>query len=475
MFVDTEFPANNSVIGNIDCPIPADLKWVRPIEIMDKVRLYEDGVEPTDILQGCLGDCYFLSSLAAMAEWEPRVKRIIKVLGNGKYECDYYYMGRKTPVVVDDIIAVSHGKPFFSRNSGNELWVILLEKAYAKVVGSYEKIEGGIPYLALCDITGMPAKRIAVRDYDPDELWRKLTKFDEKDYAMCANVPSVPGIDLEKVYGLIEDHAYTVTGTINADGNKLVKIRNPWGHGEWNGKWCDSDPNWTPALKKKFDIVEADDGIFYMDIHDFVKFYDEVTVLYYKDKWNAFDSFDLQMTHKQHVVQLVADGETIIFLNQTRDGEKIALRFWVVDEKGMPVGGNSEETFVISSNIRGRKVKVSKGTYNLYVETHTSHIAKLPKTITISARSQKKVEFIATRPLEDSEKAVFMTKEMMKKSTAGTCKACGLPLPERGIAKTKIGNFHLKCFKCDLCGGQLQGRFGIRGDKKICPDCMAKK
>lgn len=44
--------------------------------------------------------------------------------------------------VVDDYIPCNtKGCPIFSKANGNELWVLLLEKAYAKIYGSYHKIE----------------------------------------------------------------------------------------------------------------------------------------------------------------------------------------------------------------------------------------------------------------------------------------------------------------------------------------------
>ena len=32
-------------------------------------------------------------------------------------------------------------------------------------------------------------------------------------------------------------------------GEKLIKMRNPWGYGEWKGDWSDDSSKWTSALK----------------------------------------------------------------------------------------------------------------------------------------------------------------------------------------------------------------------------------
>lgn len=46
------------------------------------------------------------------------------------------------------------GGPIYSKANGNELWVMLIEKAFAKYCGSYAAICAGKPFEALIDITG---------------------------------------------------------------------------------------------------------------------------------------------------------------------------------------------------------------------------------------------------------------------------------------------------------------------------------
>jgi hypothetical protein len=52
-------------------------RWRRPEEfIKGEIKIFDKDIEPNDILQGELGNCYFLSSLAALAEWPDRIRKL---------------------------------------------------------------------------------------------------------------------------------------------------------------------------------------------------------------------------------------------------------------------------------------------------------------------------------------------------------------------------------------------------------------
>jgi calpain-15 len=93
------------------------------------------GIEPNDIKQGNLGNCYFLSALSSMAEFPQRIKDIFpihKVNSAGCYPMNLCVNGQFIIIIVDDYFPYDplNEVPAFSKANENELWVLLLEKAW---------------------------------------------------------------------------------------------------------------------------------------------------------------------------------------------------------------------------------------------------------------------------------------------------------------------------------------------------------
>ena len=57
---------------------------------------------------------------------------------------------------------------------------------------------------------------------------------------------------------------------------RLVKLRNPWGKGEWKGDWSDDSYKWTNKLKRELNYRSDDDGVFFMSYNDFIKYYSDI-------------------------------------------------------------------------------------------------------------------------------------------------------------------------------------------------------
>lgn len=80
--------------------------------------------------------------------------------------------GEWTNVIIDDYFpCYPNGGPIFSRSNGNELWVLLLEKAYAKLHGGYKTLTAGLPYEAMMDLTGCPTMSLSFKDERVKEMY----------------------------------------------------------------------------------------------------------------------------------------------------------------------------------------------------------------------------------------------------------------------------------------------------------------
>ena len=195
VFVDKDFAATDESIIDPNDEIDdlmelGPVQWRRIREIPNLVdqngelHIFQGYIEPSDIKQGSIGDCYFLSSLAALAERPERIRSMFlndDANDYGVYGTVMYKNGVKMCVVIDDLIPCKGNKVAFARSNGPELWVVLLEKMWAKLHGCYDRIAGGLEYETIRDLSGAPG--YFFRGID-DETFEKIFEYDEANYVM---------------------------------------------------------------------------------------------------------------------------------------------------------------------------------------------------------------------------------------------------------------------------------------------------
>jgi calpain-15 len=220
--------------------------------------VFNEDIDPNDINQGEIGNCYFLAVLSACAENPRRIRdrvKIQQVNGAGIYCVTMYINGVETPIIVDDYFPTVYGRPAFCKTKEGEIWAMLFEKAWAKVHGSYCRTEGGQTAHASQHMIGLPAFTYSHTDLkvNVDKFWKSLMKFDKMNFVMLSS--STAGTNDEYVDGIVQGHAYALLSVhqFEAHGStqKLIKMRNPWGkQGEWNGDWSDNSNLWTDELRE---------------------------------------------------------------------------------------------------------------------------------------------------------------------------------------------------------------------------------
>ncbi len=157
----------------------------------------------------------------------------------GMFCFKFWLYGDWVSVVVDDRLPFwPNDKLVFCSNKQqpNELWGSLLEKAYAKIYGSYENLESGQTYDALIDMSGGIQEQINLTVMSSEEkknFWNTIfTSFKKESIIGCNILPDPYVKEARLSNGLVKGHAYTITKIVIIDymfkTEKLLRIRNPW-------------------------------------------------------------------------------------------------------------------------------------------------------------------------------------------------------------------------------------------------------
>ncbi|MBM4398293.1 MAG: hypothetical protein FJ087_21715 [Deltaproteobacteria bacterium] len=197
-------------------------------------------IDMDDVSQGRLGDCYFVAALAAVAGRNPEaIRSMITDHGNGTYTVRFKEGGA---VLVDNQLPLQGpDNPAYAdlgdRDAdGPELWVALVEKAWAKLKGGYEQIRGSKIRMSSTDameaVTGKRTTTYYTSSTPDDRLLKAL------DEACAKGMPATAGVHTKdrfdeatittmKGKGVYCNHAYAVVSVDT--GSKTIELYNPWG------------------------------------------------------------------------------------------------------------------------------------------------------------------------------------------------------------------------------------------------------
>lgn len=279
-----------------------------------------NGLHPDDVEQGSIGNCWFLAAASAVAEVAGRFESnwLTQDYNEaGIYAINMFQLGVPITVLVDDLVP-HYGSTYntvfakVQKTGAKATWMVILEKAYAKLMGNYAQLIGGYTDRGVNALTGFPSYTIMIESETDISLWDKLTGHDsESDIMTASSNYNAAGHSSSDDNGIAYSHAYTLLGAYEIDlktpvvdkvgvshsTQKLIKMRNPWSSEGYKSSWSDDDTAWDNVEAAEQTRIGKSsskyDGVFFMDITSFKQSFKYTSI-----------NYDLADYHREHFMVL---------------------------------------------------------------------------------------------------------------------------------------------------------------------------
>ncbi|KAK4292712.1 hypothetical protein Pmani_034540 [Petrolisthes manimaculis] len=309
LWQDPDFPATQSSVFYHQTP-PFTFSWRRPKELVQHPVFIREEATQFDIVHGKLGDRWFVSCLGCLHLTKGLFYRVVPADQDFHQDSGYcgvfrfrvWWCGEWREVVVDDRLPTVNGKLVFVHcQSSQQFWPALLEKAYAKLHGSYEALKYGTSLDGLSDFTGGIAESVSLRS-DPTSCGRLLAKLLDLTSIVTSVVtphvtsskssqsPSSSSSSPEKLAsGIVLGVNYRIyciekVECYSGEQVTLVRLRTPLGTSvEYLGAWGREGPEWEsvqPREKERLNLKYLADGEFWMAYSDFVRTFTQLEVIH---------------------------------------------------------------------------------------------------------------------------------------------------------------------------------------------------
>mmetsp|Transcript_43052 Transcript_43052/g.99034 ORF Transcript_43052/g.99034 Transcript_43052/m.99034 type:complete len:695 (-) Transcript_43052:99-2183(-) len=333
-FVDPYFSPSEATLGypmGFDDPenMPEESafvadRWMRIKELNQKPCLWHK-ILPNDVFYAESAASWpFMTAVAAVAEFPAWIQSLFglstRIRRHGRYTVRLFHPSFKqfVRVSIDDFVPTKFGSPsFVGLSADGAVWPALVEKAFAKFVGSYKNTASGtvlwgMQYLcggdgaerwtrkegawrcATLRWQGASSKMLIARRNEalleqPERLrnsdfWNMLLGYVKSCYPITCSIASEAEAD-EEDSGLLADQSYNLIAAQELDVNgkvlRMVFLRNPFGVRSWAGRWGNQSETWAknPAVQHALRFKpHQDDGTFWMSFYDFCSHFHVVDI-----------------------------------------------------------------------------------------------------------------------------------------------------------------------------------------------------
>ena len=262
------------------------IEWRRPSS--NQVLFTNNEINVSNVFQGEISNSYFISAIKSLSSMQSVIQdkfRTTTYNAIGYYEIVLFIDGQWQIVIVDDNIPYNKQKNnyAFAYSKDNSIWVMLLEKAWAKINGGYTNtIHGNCvdPLTALTSYASTTTELTDMDEHDLVKLYNRIqTAFTNKNIITFTSGES----KFNMIYKLTAQHSFALKDMKYCKDTNvyLLKIADSKEVSTYCGEWSPSSKRWTDEMKKKFNYsIQQDKSEFYIDINSFKKVIQQFNICY---------------------------------------------------------------------------------------------------------------------------------------------------------------------------------------------------
>lgn len=286
-FIDYLFPPSKALYGINLNPSIINIARIEDIlskknnnfvdyAILPEKKEYDNNI--ISINKGLWKNFYFLEAIYSLLKYPSIIYKLFPTIArtkNGLYGVFMRISGIWKLVIIDDYMPYIFNKDYnkkFSFSSLNQsfIWINLIEKAYAKLCGGYDKIQNGEVDEIFDILTDTCTEKYELICFNKlylisllkqDININKYIVFSKSNSKTSYKIGLLPGRNY-----LIEEIKRCQSGT----NEYALKLRNNFTNVKYNGKWSKESKNLVPDLKNEF---PKSDSVFCISVEELFKYF----------------------------------------------------------------------------------------------------------------------------------------------------------------------------------------------------------
>ena len=260
-----------------------EIEWKRASEIFIKPTIFSsNNLHINNMKKSKIVTKYFQTTISSLINFPGLIEQIFLTKEYNEetslIKMILFIDGEFQIIFLDDYFPVIKNTniPYFTLNDNNDLWILLLEKAYAKINGCYGNIIFGWPDNLFKTLTGFSTEFLIHSNCSIENLWNVVFNVYQNKGLIVTFSKSNDDVELK---GYSKNCGFVILYCLEIDNKKLCVIKNCFIEDDYifKGKFSIENDFWTNENKNKIDNMNSinlnDKSLIWITIEDLHKYF----------------------------------------------------------------------------------------------------------------------------------------------------------------------------------------------------------